>query len=132
MSLPRPHLPPILLLPSAHLPPTFLPQGALHERGLAHCDLKPQNVMISHDVGFDRKPRLRLSLIDLGMATALGGVQGGGTYDFMIPTDLAKPGLFQVGPTRDTYALGGIIYKVRHIHPNHDKMVKHHAPIIHS
>ena len=107
----------------------------MHDHGLVHCDLKLENVMISHDVdsaddgssrsddgsprsdgGSSRSdgstPHLLLSLIDLGRTTACGGTQAMGTPAYMTPSDLVKPGFLPVSPSRDFYALGCTLYKV--------------------
>ncbi|MEQ9649305.1 MAG: sigma 54-interacting transcriptional regulator [Sandaracinaceae bacterium] len=66
----------------------------LHDRGWAHGDLKPDNLIVEGD---------RLRVIDLGLAARIGGPAAGGTHGFLAPELLrGEP----VSVASDLYALG--------------------------
>jgi serine/threonine-protein kinase len=99
----------------------------IHEAGLVHRDLKPQNVMI--DKGFLAHPddSSRVKLVDFGIAaehnnpapiTAEGAVMG--TIEFLAP-ELVDRGFWKGqadGPERDVFALGVLAFELlRGRHP---------------
>jgi serine/threonine protein kinase len=80
---------------------------AAHSAGLAHCDLKPANVLITEK----GEPKIA----DFGVAVRLAGVgkesmyQRIGSLAFVAPEQFrGEPGA--LSPLADTYAAGGILY----------------------
>ena len=72
--------------------------GALHAGGLAHCDVKPQNVLVE-STG-------RLVLLDCGLAAPFGaGAAARGTPAYLAPEALEG----QIGPEGDLYAVGVLL-----------------------
>ena len=76
--------------------------AAIHDLGLVHCDVSPQNVLV-----VDRATAPRAVLIDLGLAIG-GGVGGAarGSPRFMAPEALAGV----VHPRGDLYGLGACLF----------------------
>ena len=79
--------------------------GAVHDKGLLHCDLKPANVML------DGRGKVRLT--DFGLAAAEGDTRGegeiSGTPAYMAPEQLAgDPPSVQ----SDLYALGLVLHEL--------------------
>jgi hypothetical protein len=81
--------------------------AALHAHGYVHRDLKPSNVLI--------EPSGRVVIVDLGLATLYGQVEGerseqgfNGTINYAAPEQLV---LGRVGPEADWYAVGTMLYE---------------------
>jgi len=75
--------------------------GALHQQGFVHCDLKPNNILVSTDG--------HVKLIDLGQACPSGSVKKRiqGTPDFISPEQVrCEP----VTAQTDVYNLGATFY----------------------
>jgi serine/threonine-protein kinase len=81
----------------------------LHDHGVAHCDLKPHNVMVGCDG--------TIRLLDFGLATPIGWhrvpfrrlAPPMGTPDYMAPEQVkGKRG----GPRTDIYGLGAMLYEM--------------------
>ena len=79
---------------------------ALHESGLAHCDIKPENILF-----LDGKPTLSdYSLLsDTADRSAEGRTGAFGTADFVPPEMIENPGYYDPKAC-DIYALGKIVY----------------------
>ena len=60
----------------------------LHHSGIAHCDLKPENIMLQRDSAYDEIPLFRPVLIDFGygcFATSMTPIKVRGTAAYMAP-----------------------------------------------
>ena len=79
---------------------------ALHESGLAHCDIKPENILF-----LDGKPMLSDYSLLSDTADHQAGSRTGafGTADFVPPEMIENPGYYNPKAC-DVYALGKIIY----------------------
>ena len=79
----------------------------LHERGLVHLDVKPQNLLLAEDG--------RVKLIDFGLAQPVGTVQQAidgrsrGAADYLAPEQACGE---PVDVTTDVYALGCVVYEL--------------------
>lgn len=87
-----------------------------HGRGIIHCDLKPDNILLQPVARSDESgPALVSKLVDFGIALArIGGSRRAqpdcpGTDYYMAPEQLLEPAL--VGPPADIHALGVVIYE---------------------
>ena len=81
--------------------------GAAHKAGLIHCDVKPQNILVTSDG--------RIKVTDFGIARALTStsvVEGGdvwGTPDYLSPEQAAGE---RLGPPSDVYSIGVVMYEM--------------------
>jgi ATP-dependent Clp protease ATP-binding subunit ClpC len=92
--------------------------SAAHEKGILHCDLKPENIMLQ-DLG-DLKERIKL--IDFGVAKVADSQQamnlvskdysGQGTWPYNAPEQLRPGAVGQIGEWTDLYSFGVVAYEM--------------------
>jgi len=75
--------------------------NALHQQGYVHCDIKPNNILISRTG--------TIKIIDLGQSCAIGTVKTRiqGTPDYIAPEQVRRKTL---GPKTDIFNLGATMY----------------------
>ena len=93
-----------------------------HQRGVVHRDLKPSNIMVCESSGSGSSGRLRVKLLDFGLAkitdsdlhaTTLVSASGQlvGTLAYMSP-EQARGDVRHVDLRTDVYSLGAILYEL--------------------
>ena len=82
--------------------------AAIHEAGLVHCDLKPDNLMLLYQVGLAGWPAAKV--VDFGVAREVGSVidEIAGTPNYMAPEQWAG----HVEPRTDVYGLGCTLFEL--------------------
>lgn len=94
---------------------------AAHAKGIIHRDLKPDNVMLIPDPDPDDPWRVRVKLLDFGVAKLAGSLEPGsgpgtrdsaviGTPEYMSPEQARDSG--KVSDKTDVYSLGIILYEM--------------------
>jgi eukaryotic-like serine/threonine-protein kinase len=75
--------------------------NAMHERGFVHCDIKPNNILFSHNKG--------VKIIDLGQSCRIGEIKKRiqGTPDYIAPEQVRREHLSH---RTDTFNLGATMY----------------------
>jgi transcriptional regulator with GAF, ATPase, and Fis domain/serine/threonine protein kinase len=82
----------------------------LHEAGVRHGDVKPDNVLMRRLGSHDRAEDSGCSLIDLGLATGVEEGARGGTQRYASPELRNAPDT--VGPASDLFALGVMLQEI--------------------
>jgi eukaryotic-like serine/threonine-protein kinase len=83
--------------------------AALHEAGVVHCDLKPENVMVLYHEGLAGWPRIKV--LDFGVARfgeLAENVEIAGTPCYMSPEQWRG----HAEPRSDVYGLGCLLYEL--------------------
>jgi serine/threonine protein kinase len=91
--------------------------GAAHARGIVHCDIKPENLMVRHD-GL-------VKVLDFGLARDLSSITGsippGGTLRYMSPEQSRGE---SPSAASDVFSLGIVLYELATgVHPFESKSV---------
>jgi serine/threonine protein kinase len=75
--------------------------NAMHQKGFIHCDIKPNNILISKNGA--------IKIIDLGQSCPIGTVKSRiqGTPDYIAPEQVRRKTL---GPKTDIFNLGATMY----------------------
>jgi len=75
--------------------------NAMHQQGFAHCDIKPNNILLSRSGS--------IKIIDLGQSCRIGTVKPRiqGTPDYIAPEQVRRKPL---GPKTDVFNLGATMY----------------------
>jgi len=81
---------------------------AMHDKGITHCDVKPENVM----VGMDEDNTLTQHLIDLGLATPFGQVSHYYGSPYSSAGEMLLESREPVSPATDVYSLGATAYEM--------------------
>jgi len=79
----------------------------LHEAGIRHGDIKPDNILMHTFGAIDRAEDRGCTLIDLGLATTVDEAARGGTASYASPELREAPD--RVGPASDLFALGIVL-----------------------
>lgn len=60
---------------------------ALHEAGIVHCDIKPENIFIGLNLNKDQTNITSVKILDFGLCKPISEIQGysGGTIDYQAP-----------------------------------------------
>ncbi len=91
----------------------------IHSRQIVHCDIKPSNIMLTHDGRY-------VKLLDFGMSRGRSFVTlkfPGGTEGFTAPECMVAHG--DVGPQADIYSIGRVVEYLKGTHRGYlDRVVR--------
>ncbi|MDB4439847.1 serine/threonine protein kinase [Planctomicrobium sp.] len=83
--------------------------NSIHESGILHLDLKPENVIVT--------PDRRCKVVDLGTSWLVSQIENdgkrviGGTVAYMSPEQFHREGS-EIGPWTDVFGLGALLYSL--------------------
>lgn len=80
-----------------------------HQQGVAHLDLKPENVLLTDAGDFKIGDFGLARQLDLEPGSSADGIRG--TPEYMAPEQAAGQGRL-LGPACDVYALGAVLYRL--------------------
>ena len=84
----------------------------VHEKGIVHCDIKTENILVSEQQGTKRRQQV-VKLLDFGLARSLASGRGSGplsgTPHYVAPERISGEG---ASPSSDIYALGILFYEI--------------------
>jgi serine/threonine protein kinase len=80
----------------------------IHERGIVHCDIKPDNVILHHDRG-----RMIVKIIDFGVMLVIDGARDrepwAGTPSYSAPEQIEER---VITPRTDLFAVGLVLFEM--------------------
>jgi TPR repeat protein len=108
---------------------------AVHQAGLVHLDLKPENIMLVKDVAKISDFGFSQDFMSLASGPPVAWPVGGGTAEYMAPEQMMAARFKDVGHEADIYALGCILFELVDGHPPYmgtvaEILEKHHRGII--
>jgi tRNA A-37 threonylcarbamoyl transferase component Bud32 len=84
----------------------------VHGKGIVHCDIKTENLLVSEQQGTKRRQMI-VKLLDFGLARSLAGGRGSGprsgTPHYVAPERIRGDA---ASPSSDIYALGILFYEI--------------------
>jgi eukaryotic-like serine/threonine-protein kinase len=80
----------------------------MHDQGIVHCDVKPENMMI----GLDANDQVTKQLIDLGLATPIGKISLYYATPYCSAPETLMEARKPVSPATDVYALAATAYEM--------------------
>jgi len=96
--------------------------AALHDAGIAHLDLKPENLLLKRTPGSsDDAPEFVVKVADFGLSRNLNRLEdldprfagyGVGTPHYMAPEQIHSARQRSIGPLADIYSLGVLLYEL--------------------
>ncbi|MCG8417191.1 MAG: protein kinase [Proteobacteria bacterium] len=86
----------------------------IHNKGIVHCDIKTENIMLTEvEGGAHKRNKLQVKLLDFGLARSTSGLHNtgslSGTPHYVAPERLRGE---QVAPSNDIYGLGILFYEL--------------------
>ena len=85
----------------------------IHNKGIVHCDIKTENILLTELPGASKRSKLQVKLLDFGLARSMSGGHNtasiAGTPHYVAPERLRGE---QASPSNDIYALGILFYEL--------------------